>query len=224
MVSPYLLNHRITKIDYMIVSHFDSDHCGGLFYILENFKVKNIIIGKQFSEYDNLIEFLKLNQTRKSKIIVGKGEDTIEIDPKTRIEIMFPDIHHIISENEINNNSLVFKLWYRDTSILFTGDIEEEGENVLIDLYGKQLKSDILKVGHHGSKTSSTEKFIKLVEPKIALIGVGKNNNFGHPSQEILDRLQENKIMVYRTDEDGEISVFINEKGYYVTKNNTTFY
>ena len=211
VLGPYLLDHKITKIDYMIVSHFDSDHCGGLFYIAENFNVENIVIGKQYSEYTNLISFLEIQKSKKINLIVAKAGDLLTFDKHTRAEILFPDTNNKISENEINNNSLVLKMYYKDISILFTGDIEEKAENVLLTLYGTKLKSDILKVGHHGSKTSSTHEFIELVKPKIALIGVGKDNNFGHPNQEVINRLEAIGSKVFRTDEMGEIKVTINK-------------
>lgn len=190
VLAPYLLDHGITKIDYVIVSHFDLDHCGGLFYIIKNFKVNNIIIGKQYSEYTNLLEFLEVQKERKINLIVLEAGNILSLEKNTKLEVLFPDIHNKISENEINNNSLVFKIYYNTISILFTGDIEEEAEKVLVNLYKDKLKSDILKVAHHGSKTSSTEEFIRLVAPKISLIGVGKNNNFGHPSTEVVERLE----------------------------------
>lgn len=211
VLSPYLLDHGITKIDYMICSHFDVDHCGGLFYILDNFQVENVVIGKQFDEYPNLIAFLELAKEKHNRLTVLEAGDIIKFDKDTKGEVLFPSVENKISDNEINNNSLVVKLYYRDISILFTGDIEEEAERKLVDIYGNKLNSDILKVGHHGSKTSSTEDFIECVTPKISLIGVGKNNNFGHPNIDVIERLN-NFGKVYRTDQMGEIIITINRK------------
>lgn len=104
------------------------------------------------------------------------------------------------------NNGKIF-------SILFTGDIEVEAEKELEQVYGKKLKADILKIAHHGSKTSSREEFIKLVSPKIALIGVGENNKFGHPADITLERLEKENVKVYRTDQMGEVSITINKNG-----------
>lgn len=99
--------------------------------------------------------------------------------------------------------------------MLLTGDIEEIAEQQILKEYEKSssLKSTVLKVGHHGSKTSSIQAFLEVVNPKIALIGVGENNNFGHPNQEVLDRLRKMGTKVYRTDENGEVSIYINNKG-----------
>ena len=98
-------------------------------------------------------------------------------------------------------------------SFLFTGDIEKAAEQKYIETYGDELDVDVLKIAHHGSKTSSTEEFIKKVLPKNAIIGVGKNNLFGHPSMEVIERLKEFGIKIYRTDECGEITITVKNRG-----------
>lgn len=116
----------------------------------------------------------------------------------------------MIEKNVLNNNSLVFKFCYNNFSILFTGDIEKETERKIMDVYNFQtLKSTILKVAHHGSKTSTTKEFLKMVKPEIALIGVGEDNKFGHPSEEILKELKSFNIKIYRTDINGEVVIEI---------------
>ena len=122
----------------------------------------------------------------------------------------------MVIQNAINNNSLVFKLRYRNFSMLFTGDIEEIAEKEILDKYKENkefLKSTILKVAHHGSKTSSTKEFINIVKPKYAVIGVGKDNKFGHPSNVTIENLKTINTEIYRTDEMGEISINVNIKG-----------
>ena len=114
----------------------------------------------------------------------------------------------------LNNNSLVCKLEYKNFSIMLTGDIEEIAEKAILAKYKRNvkiLKSNILKVAHHGSKSSSTEDFIKAVMPEIALIGVGKDNSFGHPSDGTIERLNKIKCKILRTDENGEIELFVNK-------------
>lgn len=181
-------------------------------------KVENIVIGVQAEEYENCKEFITLAKEKNVRIIVLEKNDILKIDKETYLEVFFPDINNTISANKINNNSLVFKLIYKEFSILFTGDIEEEAEKYLINTYKSKLKSTILKIGHHGSKTSSTEKFINCVNPKIALIGVGENNNFGHPSNDVLQRLADSGTKIYRTDNDGEITITIKGKDIVVKK------
>lgn len=204
---PYLLDRGINAIDYVIVSHFDSDHCQGLNFIMENMKVKNAIIsdlGQESNEYDN---FLSLAKKQNTNLVYVKMGDIIKIG-KATIKILFPN-NEPITDNEKNNNAIVFKFLWKNVSILFTGDIEEKAENKILSLYSNnlgELKSTILKVAHHGSKTSTTKSFLEAVRPQIALVGVGEDNNFGHPNSGVIERLESIGCKIYRTDECGEIS------------------
>ena len=145
-------------------------------------------------------------------IVVEKG-DIINIERDLKIRILFPT-NELIEENVLNNNSVVAKLEYKKFSMLFTGDIEKIAEEKLLkNISNNLLKTDILKVAHHGSKTSSIQEFVKKVQPKIALIGVGKNNKFKHPDYEVLNRLQQIGTIIYRTDVNGEISIKVDRKG-----------
>ena len=186
---PYLLDRKIKKIDYMIISHFDYDHVNGLLTVLEKLEVSKIIIGKQGEENEQYKQFKKLvNQKNVTVLNVKKG-DVVNIEKDIKFNVLFPT-SELIQENVINNNSLVVKLEYKDFKMLFTGDIEEIAEESLLKLYEKEeLKAYILKVPHHGSKTSSSKKFLEAVSPKLALIGVGENNKFGHPNDEVLNRI-----------------------------------
>ena len=121
-----------------------------------------------------------------------RSGNTLNIDKDIRFEVLWPKEEQI-QENILNNNSIVAKLQYNRFSMLFTGDIEEIAEKQILEEYKTNLKilnSTILKVGHHGSKTSSTQEFIKAIKPKIALIGVGNNNTFGHPNSGVIERLE----------------------------------
>ncbi len=191
---PYILDRGYTKIDYIFVSHFDFDHVGGILSILEELKVGKIIIGKQFENSENYEKMIKIARKKKVEIIQVDKENDIVID-EVKFNIIWPDKENIIKENSLNNNSLVMKMIYKNFSMLFTGDIEEIAERNILDIYKDNsdiLKSDVLKTAHHGSKTSSINEFLKLVKPKIALIGVGKTNTFGHPNTEVLERLERN--------------------------------
>lgn len=210
---PYLLNRGVDTLDYIIISHFDADHCNGFIAVLDKIKVKKVIISKQAelcNEYETIINIIK---EKNIPVQIVKKGDKIQFDKFVYIHILYPT--EKLKFSDINNNSIVCKLIYGNFSMLFTGDIEKEAEEDIINLYNdtKILKSTILKAGHHGSKTSSTQEFIETVNPKIALIGVGENNTFGHPSEEILKRFKESKIRVYRTDKNGEISIIINKYG-----------
>lgn len=214
----YLLDRRIKTIDYVLISHFDSDHCDGLIEVIEKLKVKNILISEQSyysEEYKNIAQII--NKIKINTIFVKQG-DTLKIDKNVQIEILYPPQE--LEYDDLNNNSIVAKLKYKNFSMLFTGDIEKSEEN-LLQKYGntEKLKSTVLKVPHHGSKTSSSEEFLKMVNPQIALIGVGKDNNYGHPNATVIERLEAINCKIYRTDEMGEISIKVNNKdGIWINK------
>ncbi len=132
----------------------------------------------------------------------------INIEKNLFFDILWPSKNETVSKNVINNNALVCKMVSKKVTMLFTGDIEQEAEKAILNKYKANigiLKSDILKVAHHGSKTSSTKEFLEAVKPNTAVIGVGKNNNFGHPNKSVLERLKRLGCRIYRTDESGEI-------------------
>ncbi len=183
---------------------------------MKNIKVKNIIIGKQYESSENYQEFLKIVNDKKINVYVVKKGRRINIEKNLYIDILWPNEKEMIADNWINNNSLILKLTYKSFSIMFTGDIEEVAEKGIVEQYSdniNKLQATILKIAHHGSKTSTTDDFLKTVSPKIALIGVGKNNKFGHPNEQVIERLKENGVKVYRTDTDGEISIVVNRNG-----------
>ena len=220
---PYLLDRRIKKLDYIIVSHFDADHAQGIETVIDKIKVKNIVVSRQASqsvEYDKIIKMCK---EKKIKIIDAKRGEKIVIDKYAYFDILHPgDILLDDGKGGLNANAIVAKLNYKMDNklftVLFTGDIEYDAEQELVKEYGNKLKSDILKVAHHGSKTSSSQEFINLVKPEIALIGVGKDNTFGHPNYGVIEKLKKIKAKIYRTDLDGEIIIKMEAKKYGVIK------
>ena len=207
---PYLLNKGITKLDYVIISHFDSDHATGVAQILGKIDVSSIILTRQLEENDIYRHILSIAKEKKIKLIYVKEGDVLKIGG-IKISIIHPE-NKLMINNPMNNNSIVCKVEYNSFSMLLTGDIEMEAEELILRK-NINLKADVLKVAHHGSKTSTTGEFLKAINPKVALIGVGKNNNFGHPSNEVIQRLKENGTRIYRTDENGEISITVNKKG-----------
>lgn len=161
---------------------------------MKNLRVENIIIGKQFEDSENYEKLKKIVNEKKIKVYVVEAGQRVNIEKNIYFDILWPDSKNVINENILNNNSLVCKISYKNFCMLFTGDVEESAEEVILKRYKNNLKileSEVLKVAHHGSKTSSIEKFIGIVKPEIALIGVGKNNTFGHPNIDVLNRLNE---------------------------------
>lgn len=176
----------INNIDLLVISHGDNDHIGNATYLLNNFKVKKIMIN------EGKINSLE-SKLPKDKII-----------KKYNNKINFYKINHKLFDNE-NSNSIVNYLNAYNIKFLFMGDASIETELDIISKYN--LKADVIKIGHHGSKTSSDKKFINTTNPKYSIISVGKNNRYGHPNKEVLDNINKTKIL--RTDNDGTIEFII---------------
>ena len=149
---PYLLDRKIKKLDYVVISHFDEDHVGGILSVLEELKVGKVIIGEQGEECEQYEEFGKIVNEKKIPVAVVKKGDTINIEKDVKIRTLFPG-NDLITENVLNNNSLVAKIEYKEFKMLFTGDIEAVAEEKLIKMYQNgELKADVLKVPHHRFK------------------------------------------------------------------------
>ena len=153
-------------------------------------KVKSVIISKQAEDSENYQEFKRIVKEKKLKVLTVKKGDHLLLEKDITLQILWPKEEQI-PENILNNNSIVAKLNYKTFSMLLTGDIEEVAEKQILEEYKNTniLQATVLKVAHHGSKTSSTQAFIEKVKPKIALIGVGENNTFGHPNNGVIERL-----------------------------------
>ncbi len=209
VVAPYLWSKGIKRIDFMVLSHPHPDHFGGLMYIMDNFKVKEILLnGRTGTEAGDFFRKLK---ERKIPVRVLKRGDLLETEDY-RIYVLHPyDEFHV---NE-NNDSLVLKIDSGSMSVLFTGDIDEKAEENLIHL-GGWLKSDILKVPHHGGRTSSSREFIEAVSPETAIVSVGKNNIYNHPHKETIERYRDTGVNVFRTDRDGAVTITSKNNSYEV--------
>ena len=210
---PYLLDKGIKNLDYVIISHFDSDHYAGIAPLIGKIKINNIIISKQSEKSIEFEEFIRIARKCKINIVTVSAGNNIIVDEDTNINTLWPN-ETSLKKMDLNNNSIVAKIEHKGIEILCTGDISEDVEKIIIETYPENvLKTDILKVAHHGSNTSSSAEFLEKVKPKISLIGVGKNNKFGHPTEEVIKNLEKVGSKIYRTDECGEISVFIDKRG-----------
>ena len=200
-------------IDLIILTHPEADHLSGLNEVLKRYKVENILwtgIVRDTAEYK---EWLKLINEGKAKIFLAKAGQKISTR-NILLELLFPFENLEGKEfKDSNNTSIVGKLVFGDISFLFTGDIYKEVEKELIG-GGVDFDSDILKISHHGSRTSTSEEFLKEVSPEIAIISVGKNNSYNHPHQEVLEILSKYGINVLRTDEQGDIKIISDGKNY----------
>jgi competence protein ComEC len=211
-------------INYLVLTHQHADHFGGCIDVLKRFDVKNIILNRYNLEgnefYASFLESIELEEKAGAQVMMVSS--TFQIDfSDLYLEFLYP--YYDLSENSnntadsskinLNNLAIVAKLNYAGRSVLFMGDAETELEQHLIKLYGNKLKSDIVKIGHHGSATSSGADFLKIVAPEYGIISVGMQNDFGHPSLRTLNRLARFGIKIWRTDKQGDIIVRIGGKG-----------
>ena len=199
-------------IDLMVATHPDADHISGLAGVLEHYEVKEIWLNGAIHTTQTYIKFLEAVKKEKEqgavvKVVVrGDRKDFSE----TSFQVLAPfESFEGKQPKEQNEGTIVARLLYNNISVLLTGDLEFDLENKLIANANDitPLKSTVLKVGHHGSACSTSEKFINVVEPKTAVISVGKDNRYGHPAKRALDLLEKYKIPTYRTDKKGTINI-----------------
>ncbi len=202
VVSAFLWENGYDKVDYILATHADADHIQGLSDVARNFRVKAAMFGRTPFEDENFAELFSILQKREIKAVkISRGDILTFGDAK--IEVLFPDKTDEISDN---NHSVVLRIIYGDRKILFTGDIERETERELLQ-NPLRLQADIIKVAHHGSRTSSTQDFINVVKANIAVIPVGKTSPFGHPHEEVLERWKYACARVLTTGERGTVSI-----------------
>lgn len=197
----YLKDQDVKTLDYVIGTHPHEDHIGGLDVVIEMFEVEKVYLPKVSHTTKTYKDLLLAVKDKGVKIIPAKAGVKPDIDSEVKALFVAPNG---ADYEEINNYSVVFKLTYGNTSFLFTGDAEALSENEMLKS-GFDLKSDVLKVAHHGSSSSTTPEFLKAVSPKYAVISVGTDNDYGHPSEETLLKLNNFKVKIYRTDMQGTI-------------------
>lgn len=204
-IDAYLQNLHVETIDYLILTHAHSDHIGSADDVLKNYKVKNVIMPKYTEEnmptsrvYEDLLLALR---EAKPKIIAAKPGSTYEVGALS-MSILAPNGEY----KEINNSSVVTRITYQNKTFLFQGDAEKQSEKDILE-NGLPISADVLKLGHHGSKTSSIEAYLEAVHPSFAVISCGLNNKYGLPSEPVLERLKNMQIDYRRTDLNGNIVV-----------------
>lgn len=198
----YLKKLNISKFDYIIATHPHEDHIGNMSYIINNFDVLNFYAPKvenSTKAFETMVESL-IRKDLKIKVLKANIK-SIDLGKNIVVDVFSPLSN---SYEDLNNYSPIVKISYGNTSFLFTGDAEELSENEVLNA-GFDLKCDVLKIGHHGSSSSTSEKFLKASNPSIAVISVGEDNTYGHPTDTVLSRLKETKI--YRTDINGNIVI-----------------
>ena len=201
---------NIEKIDYIFITHPHEDHMGGMLEIIRNFQVGKIIMPNIGSKKIVAKWFNQLMEN------LNSGMYDLEVPKKDNIYYLDDVEIKVLSDESyqganINNYSTVLKISYGQHSIIMTGDAECQIEKDILQI-DENIKSTILKVGHHGSKTATTQEFLEAIKPSYALISCGLNNKFKHPSKEVLERLNNQNVEIFRTDEHGTVMLTISKQ------------
>ncbi|MBW9150366.1 MBL fold metallo-hydrolase [Clostridium sp. CM028] len=206
-VKNYMSNKGIKKLDFVVGTHPHEDHVGGLDYVINSFQVGKIYMPKRTATTKTFKDVVNAIKSKGLKITAPTPGESFKLGEAT-CTILAPNGSEY---KDVNNESIVIKVTFGSNSFLFTGDAENISENEMLSK-GFNVSADLLKVGHHGSNSSTTEGFLNKVNPKYAVISVGKDNSYGHPHKSTMEKLQAKGIKVYRTDENGTIVATSNGK------------
>ena len=191
------------SIDVVLATHPDKDHIGGFPDVLERYDIDFVLDSGKESESATYEELLRLIEVKSIKNVQAERGMVVVLDDEVYLNILFPD--RDVSGVESNTASVIAQLVYGDTEFMLTGDSPKTIEEYLVMLDGENLESDVLKAGHHGSKTSSAETFLGYVVPKYSIISAGKNNKYGHPHEEVINTLNQFGSAILNTQDSGMI-------------------
>lgn len=198
----YLSSLNLEKLDYVIATHPHEDHIGNMADVINDYNVLSFYAPKVQSTtktFEKMVESLKSKNLKIN--VIKKGTSSIDLGENTKVTVFSPSND---SYEDLNNYSPVMKIEYGKTSFLFTGDAQKDVEKEILTT-NENISADVLKVGHHGSSTSTTNDFLSKANPSIAVISVGEDNSYNHPNDDIIKRLNKNKVTTYRTDKDGTV-------------------
>ena len=194
------------KIDIVLLTHPHADHVTGLIEVLKRYAVDLVILNGAYLATDNYNQFLNAVRDNGAEVLIAEAGEAIHFDKNLEFDIIAAEGGGTTNGSDANETSIVGKLIYKDFSIMFMGDAPAKIENEIM-VYGDGLKSDIIKVGHHGSKYSSFPIFLKMVDPKAGIIEVAAKNLYGHPSPATLNRFAMAGINIFQTGKNGDIRV-----------------
>jgi competence protein ComEC len=202
VVSEYLWWRGLSEIDYVLATHADADHIDGLNDVLRNFSVSSALVGRTPPDDPEFAKFSQTLAETHTHLETVQAGDTIRLG-EVEIDVLWPPAGGNTSSN---NDSVVLRIQFGERSILLTGDIEKAAESSVISSQ-HELKADVVKVPHHGSRTSSTDSFVLATHPRFAIISVGRQSMFGHPHKEVVERWRSNGATVLTTGNCGTITV-----------------
>ena len=205
VVSEYLWSRGLDHVDYLVVTHADADHIDGMSDVARNFRVRGAIVARAPAQDPEFIRFAAAMKQAAVPVQLVGGGDLLQIG-NVSFQVLWPPPRSNPDAPSRNNDSLVMRVQFGEKAFLFTGDIERLGERLMLSA-GMDLRSDLVKVPHHGSRTSSTEALTEATRPALAIISVGRNSMFGHPHKEVVERWRASGAQVLTTGEKGTISV-----------------
>ncbi|MCY6371948.1 ComEC/Rec2 family competence protein [Clostridium ganghwense] len=211
-VTSYLKKFGIKTLDYVIVTHPHDDHIGGMSSVISNFNIGHFYAPKKITNTNSFKNMVVSLNKIKLQITPAKAGEKLDMGKNIKCIIVAPNND---SYKETNNYSVVLRVSYINTNFLFTGDAETLSEEEILKK-GYNIKADVLKLGHHGSNTSTSINFLNEVNPKVAVISCGKGNDYGHPHKETLTKLKDKNVILYRTDLDG--TIILESDGNKITK------
>lgn len=212
-----LKSQGISILDKVIITHPHADHLGGMTAIMDNFTVKQIYDSGLPTTTALYRQYLTAVQKKNIPFAVLNAGSELDLGGGVILKIFAPE-KPFITNSEANNASIVGRLIYGNFSMLLAGDAENESESRMVQRYGTELASAVLKSGHHGSNTSSSPAFLRTVHPEAVIISVGANNDYHHPHPSTLKKYKESKINVWRTDTDGTVTVTSDGESYNISK------
>lgn len=214
-----LKKYNVKEISKIIITHPHADHLGGMDAIFKNFTIHDIYDDGMPSKIASYRNYLKQIKKNKISYHILKAGDNVEFFDGVNFHVVGPVsvIKDQKGNSDFNNNSIVGRLTYGSFSMLFTGDAEKEEEKAILDK-GENVKSDVLKVGHHGSRTSTSPAFLKAVSPKDAFISCEQGNDYGHPHKTTVQKLEKAKVRIFRTDRNGTVTLTTDGSTYKISK------
>jgi competence protein ComEC len=221
VVAPFLFRKKLLHIDYLVLTHPHPDHLKGLNFIASEFDPSEFWYNGNKEDSEEFKDLMEIVRSKNIKIVtpddLKQGRDISGV----KIEIFYPlsdknnPQNHYFKSRAVNDQSLVLKFRYMGRSVMFPGDIEMKAEALLVNKYGKKIKSDVLLVPHHGSKYSSSTTFLETVKPELCIISSREGNSFGFPHAESLARLKHTNAKILRIDQGGAVEVTIGEELFY---------
>ncbi len=205
VILPTLKAWDCQYLDSLVISHPDQDHIGGLPHLVGSFPISQVVLTGQVHTTKTYERLLALIHDKRIPAVKARSGVVLDLDPAITVAILGPD-EAAVEQDDTNNASVVIRLTYGDVSILFTGDAEAQEEETILNS-GADVRAQVLKVAHHGSRAASSHRWLQAVAPQVAVISVAADGPYEHPHGDVLTRLEQANVTIYRTDQHGTVMV-----------------